>query len=424
MKNLNIIIQREYLTRVKKKSFIILTLFMPFMFAMLIFAPMLLSDIKDSDSKRIVVVDQTGLYKKALNNYENYVFEFPSDSNSETIANKPQEGIFAILQITNNLSQNPTAASLYSEKQAPATLISHIDRSLSEAIKQEKLQELSLSANVDQETLQSIQQILVSNRININSIKWDKDGNETKSSAQIAIVVAMVASFLIYMFVTSHGAMVMNGVIEEKSNRIVEVMISSVRPFDLMLGKIIGIGLVGLTQITIWGIIMAVVIPNLQAIISPGEESSLSETIHLLQSVNWIEILLCFLVYFIGGYLIYASLFAMFGSTIDNPQDAQQFMLPVTLLLIFALYAGMYSLNNPDGPLAFWTSFIPFTSPVVMVVRVAFGVPIEQLLISIAILFVSVFVMIKIAAKIYRTGILMYGKKSSLKEIWKWIFVK
>lgn len=422
MKMLSLIIQREYLSRVKKKSFILMTIFMPFLFAVLAFAPMFLADIKESDNKRIVVIDQTGLYSSQLKDFENYTFEVVAEENAP--ASKPQADVFAILQITDNLSQNPKAVSIYSEKQAPAPLIRYLDSFFSETVKEDKLAQLSKSANVDKQTLQEIQQILTSNKIAINSIKWDKDGNETKTSAEVAAVIAIVFSLLVYMFVTTYGAMVMHGVIEEKSNRIVEVMISSIRPFDLMMGKIVGIGLVGLTQILIWGLILSIVMPILQIAIGQDASGGMLESVALIQNINWTELILSFFAYFVGGYLIYASIFAMFGSTVDNPQDSQQFMLPVTLLLVFALYAGMYSVNNPDGPLAFWTSMIPFTSPVVMVVRVAFGVPIEELITSICILFITAILCIKMAAKIYRVGILMYGKKTSFKEIYKWMLYK
>lgn len=422
MKMLNLIIQREYLSRVKKKSFIIMTIFMPFLFVVLAFAPMLLADIKESDGKRIVVIDQTGLYASQLHDFENYYFETVTDNN--VVETKPQSDVFAILQINGNLSQNPKAVSIYSEKQAPAPLIRYLDNFFSERVKEDKLAQLSNSANVDQQTLQEIQQILASNRIAVNSIKWDKDGNEMKTSAEVAAVVAIIFSLLIYMFVTTYGATVMHGVIEEKSNRIVEVMISSVRPFDLMMGKIIGIGLVGLTQILIWGLIMIIVMPLSQMAMGQDTSGGMLETVSLIHNINWLELGLCFIAYFVGGYLIYASIFAMFGSTVDNPQDSQQFMLPITVLLIFALYAGMYSVNNPDGPLAFWASMIPLTSPVVMVVRVAFGIPIGELITSLSILFITAILTVKMAAKVYRVGILMYGKKTSLKEIYKWMLYK
>lgn len=223
-----------------------------------------------------------------------------------------------------------------------------------------------------------------------------------------------------------YGTMVMNGVVEEKSNRIVEVMISSVKPFDLMMGKIIGIGLVGITQLLIWIVLIGGVLASAGTLFpqSGMEDAGSPLDVNLLLSVNWIEIVICFLLFFIGGYLIYASIFSIIGAAVDNAQDTQQFVLPVTLIFVFALYAGIYSIQNPDGPLAFWCSLIPLTSPIVMMVRIPFGVPIWQVLLSIAILYISIVLVVKFAAKIYRVGILMYGKKPNIKEVIKWFSYK
>ena len=228
------------------------------------------------------------------------------------------------------------------------------------------------------------------------------------------------------MFILMYGTMVMNGVVEEKSNRIVEVMISSVKPFDLMMGKIIGIGLVGITQLLIWIVLIGGVLASAGTLFpqSGMEDAGSPLDVNLLLSVNWIEIVICFLLFFIGGYLIYASIFSIIGAAVDNAQDTQQFVLPVTLIFVFALYAGIYSIQNPDGPLAFWCSLIPLTSPIVMMVRIPFGVPIWQVLLSIAILYISIVLVVKFAAKIYRVGILMYGKKPNIKEVIKWFSYK
>ncbi len=231
----------------------------------------------------------------------------------------------------------------------------------------------------------------------------------------------------------------MQGVLEEKTNRIVEVMVSSVKPFQLMMGKIIGIGLVGLTQFFLWAILVfiinaiagaAFIIPqmnpdiinaDLTVSLSTPQISRTSEILLLLSSVNFLEIGFYFIIFFIGGYMMYASLFAAIGSMVNSQEDTQQFMLPITILILFAFYAGFYSITNPNGPLAFWTSMIPFSSPIVMMVRIPFDIPLWQKLASVAILFSTVFLMVKLSAKIYRTGILMYGKKPSMKEIWKWL---
>lgn len=240
----------------------------------------------------------------------------------------------------------------------------------------------------------------------------------------------------------------MNGVIEEKTNRIVEVIVSSCKPMELMLGKIIGVALVGFTQIIIWAVLLGIAGTILgasafisgptdpaaltaamgqdpemvnQAMAQMQESNELAEIIQMVLSVNYLQILTFFVLYFIGGYLLYAALFAAFGSAVDQPSDASQFMTPIMVIMVFAIYAAMFSIENPDGPLAWWCSIIPFTSPIVMMIRLPYDVPFWEMLLSIALLYGSAFGILYIAGKIYRTGILMYGKKVSIKEIIKWI---
>jgi len=212
--------------------------------------------------------------------------------------------------------------------------------------------------------------------------------------------------------------MVMQGVMEEKNNRIVEVIVSSVRPFDLMMGKLIGIGLVGITQFAIWAVIIICVINSSALASIPILPAGTGAA---LKSVNFVEISIFFTLFFIGGYLIYASLYAAIGASVNSPEDAQQFMMPLMLLIIFAFYAGFYSAQNPDGPLAFWTSLIPFTSPIVMMIRIPFDIPLWQTILSVVLLIVTAVLIIALVAKIYRVGILMYGKKPTWGELIKWI---
>ena len=248
------------------------------------------------------------------------------------------------------------------------------------------------------------------------------------------------------MFIIIYGAMVMQGVMEEKTNRIIEVMISSVKPFDLMMGKIIGIGFVGLTQVFLWGILTAVLVSGslffFGSSASPedmmtaqmaaqgmGDMAAGSSEIsiqvqEIINSINFKMIGICFVLYFIGGYLLYAALFAAIGSALEQQEDTQQFMTPIMLLMAFSLYAGIYSMNNPDGPLAFWCSMVPFTSPIVMMVRLPFDIPVWELALSFALLFATAIFIVWFSAKIYRVGILMYGKKPSIKEMLKWLKYK
>jgi ABC-2 type transport system permease protein len=254
----------------------------------------------------------------------------------------------------------------------------------------------------------------------MQTIRWDDSGKEVETSAEFAMAIGMVFTALIYMFIFVYGAMVMQGVMEEKTNRIVEIMVSSVKPFDLMMGKLIGIGLVGLTQFGLWGLLIAGV-SLFGTTLFAGAGGSLEMIISLLASNNVVELCLYFILFFIGGYLIYASLFAAIGAIVNSQEDTQQYMMPITVLILFAFYAGFYSAQNPDGPLAFWTSLIPFFSPIVMMTRLPYGIPWWQLVVSIVLLVITVILIIQLVAKIYRIGILMYGKKPTYAEIVKWL---
>lgn len=220
----------------------------------------------------------------------------------------------------------------------------------------------------------------------------------------------------------SYGGMVLQSVAEEKSNRIVELMVSSVRPYQLMMGKIVGIGLVGLFQMLVWAVMLAVIFMGVGAMSDTGVSAdSVAEIFSAVLSLPLVEIVTLFVLYFIGGYLLYASILAACGASVNDAQDSQQFLMPVMVLMLFAFYAGFYGSTNPDGPLAYWCSFIPFTSPIVMMVRVPYGIPVYEEILSIALLYVSALVLLALSAKVYRTGILMYGKKISFKEMLRWL---
>lgn len=400
---------------------------MPILILALVFVPLFLSSIKDSEVKRIVVIDPTGKYGVHLQSSDHYQFDLEGKG-SEDARLELGGDIFGILQITNDLSVSPDAVTLVSEKQAPKELTDYINAVLSDQVKDERLKKLTELDSVDPQVIKGIENILnSSNSISVATLRVDQDGVEREASASAAAGIGIIFTFLMYMFIMMYGTIVMNGVVEEKSNRIVEVMISSVRPFDLMMGKIIGIGLTGLTQLFTWLVICTVIL-NLKSLVFPStdlaEVSPMLANLSLLTTMNWVEILGFFLILFIGGYLVYASIFAMFGAAVDSPQDTQQFVMPTNIVFIFALYAGIYSSTNPDGPLAFWCSMIPLTSPIVMMVRIPFGVPLWEKLLSLVILYLTIYFVIKAAAKIYRIGILMYGKKPNIKEIIKWFSYK
>ncbi|MDL2277676.1 ABC transporter permease [Parabacteroides sp. OttesenSCG-928-G07] len=434
MNKLGLIIKREYLRRVSKKSFIILTLLMPFMITGLIFVPLWLSSIKGSEVRQVVIIDQTGKYASLFTDTESYSF-IHSQESLDKYRSSDDKSAYAILNITGDLLDNPRAATIYSEKQISQDLSRIVNQTLSRYLEDEKLASYNIPG---------LKEMIKESQIsfNVQTIKWSEDGSEKISSAMVASIVGMVFTMIVYMFIMIYGAMVMQGVMEEKTNRIVELMISSVRPFDLMMGKIIGIGFVGLTQIFIWGLLTATLVTGAGFIFGTGnpatmqsemmagasgidtaaiEASVSTDIMAMIQSINLTEIGIFFVVFFVGGYLLYASLFAAFGSAVDNQEDTQQFIAPITILMVFALYAGIYSMENPDGPLAFWCSIIPFTSPIVMMVRIPFEIPLWEKLLSVVLLYASAIGITWFSAKIYRVGILMYGKKPSIKEMIKWI---
>ncbi|WP_302572594.1 ABC transporter permease [Parabacteroides goldsteinii] len=436
MNKIGLIIKREYLRRVSKKSFILLTLLTPFLFAALVFVPLWLSTIKGDEVRNVAIIDTTGKYASLFENNESFHF-IHSDKTLDEYRQGEDKEVFAFLSITDDLLNNPKAATLYSEKQVPAELSRLVNQTLSKQLESEKLASFNIP---------NLKEIIRESKINFNvqTIKWSEDGKESASSATVASIIGMVFTFIIYMFIMMYGAMVMQGVMEEKTNRIIEVMISSVRPFDLMMGKIIGIGFVGLTQVFLWGIITTILVSvggfmfsggvdvaSLQAGPQMGmmdanalASSSGNEIMGIINSINIAEIGISFIIYFIGGYMLYASIFAAIGSAVDSQEDTQQFMAPVTIFMIFALYAGIYSMENPDGPLAFWCSMVPFTSPIVMMVRIPFEIPLWEKLLSVFLLYASAIGIVWLSAKIYRVGILMYGKKPSIKEMVKWIKYK
>ncbi|MFZ4456643.1 MAG: ABC transporter permease [Bacteroidales bacterium] len=431
MSKISLIIRKEYLRRVNKKSFLIFTFLTPILIACLVAVPLLLSTIKDSDAKKIGVVDVTGKYVNLLKSNESYRF-VPFRGDMSKYKNSEESEYYAFLVIDADLLKQPDKITLFADKQVTTDLKGYISDQLNKALSNEKL----ASYNIP-----NLKQIIKESEISldIRTVKWSDDGKEKTGSAELATAIGLISTFMIYMFIFLYGAMVMRGVMEEKTSRIVEVLVSSVKPVELMMGKIIGIALVGLTQFLLWvifsgglffiiGLIFglnkmpdAAAMQEMQGMGQQMPNSEIASALKMLSAFNFGEILFYFVLYFLGGYLLYASLFAAVGSAVDNETDTQQFMLPITIPIIFAMYAGMYSAQNPDGPLAFWCSIIPFTSPIVMMVRLPFDVPLWQKLLSLSLLVITFIGTTRMAAKIYRTGILMYGKKVNYKELWKWL---
>lgn len=444
MKALKLIIEREYMATVKTKAFLLTTIITPIVMIIVMGLPAILASIKDSDISKVYVIDETKMYSHLFKSNEEYQF-VPLEGNDKTMADLKGEGEekYALLQITGDLSVTPQAATFFSEKQKPPRqLTSYINETLSEAVKKEKLDKYTTDINVEPQVIDGVSKILNSKeRIQINTIRWGEDGIETNTVSEATSKLGLLFTFFMFFFIIMFGSMVMQSVTEEKTNRIVEVIVSSAKPFDLMMGKIIAVALTGFTQLLIWAVILVVsatiLLPalgisgidalrsaNMEEMTSMMGSEEMAELATGIINVNWLQIFICFILYFIGGYLIYSSLFAMFGSAANDSQEAQQFIMPVTIILLIAFYVGFASANNPEGSVAFWGSMIPFTSPIVMLVRAPFDIPFWQLGVSIVLLYATAIVCIYLAGKIYRTGILMHGKKTSFKELFKWLRYK
>lgn len=434
-----LVASREFLTRVKKKSFIILTILMPFIFAALVFVPIWLSSIKDDDQKVVAVADKTGKYLANFKSDATYRFELITDPDNNAYYTDTTT-YEAVIDIRTDLAKDPKGVAIYARNEVPAGLLSYVSNVLNEQVRHDKLTAtgiVGLDKIIDD----------VQTEITIPTMKRNAEGDTTSSNTDIAIAAGFIFTFLIYMFVMSYGGMVMQSVMEEKTNRIVELMVSSVKPFQLMMGKIVGIAFVGFLQLAIWGIMLAVILTatgmifglstaelsqtssmsamGMQAVPAMNAMPSESQQIFsALVNLPYAELGICFVLYFIGGYLLYASFFAAIGASVNEQEDSSQFMMPVVLIMIFGIYAAMGSAENTNGPLAFWASMFPLTSPIVMMVRIPFNVPLWQELLSLAILFATSFFFVWCSARIYRVGILMYGKKPSLKEMLKWMKYK
>ncbi len=431
-----LIIQREFLNRVKKKSFIILTVLMPFIMAALVFVPIWLSMIEDDEQKAVAVSDTTGRYIGQFKTDAAYRFVPVSDpDNPAYYADTTQYE--AVIRITADLAQQPRGVAIISHKEVSAGLLSYTESVLNEQVRRDKLQRTGIDG------LEKIMADL-EQEITVPTVKRNAEGDTNSSNTGIAMAAGFLFTFLIYMFVMSYGGMVMQSVMEEKTNRIVELMVSSVKPFQLMMGKIIGISLVGFLQLAIWGVMLAGILFGASVLFgadlgSAGQtgmalqggmgaeaaamavQGEQNEILTAILGLPFGEMGLLFVLYFVGGYLLYASFFAAVGASVNEQEDSSQFMMPVVLIMVFGLYAAMGSVQNTNGPLAFWASMFPLTSPIVMMVRVPFSVPLWEELLSLVLLYATALGSVWFSARIYRVGVLMYGKKPTLKEWFKWI---
>lgn len=430
-----LVIRREYTTRVYKKSFVVLTLLMPFLMALIPLVPAWLMSLERQSPEVIAVIDRTGEYMPLFENSGAYTFiqaDAPIASYRDAGA---EQDVTAVLEIRQDLLQDPKAVSLFSFKTLPASVEQYINRRLSEYLSDKKINSYDIP---------ELKEIIRTSKIDISvaTYKWSETGSETISSGDIAAGIGMMLNFVIYMFIMMYGMMVLQGVMEEKKSRIMEVMVSCVRPFELMMGKIVGIGLVGLTQIAVWLVLGSGLMLGLQLFflkdlnyaeasmqmadrqMKEFDISVVAEFFAALESINFVELGILFVAFFIGGYLLYASVLAAFGSAVSSDEDTSQIVTPVTILMVISFYIGMACMSNPEGDLALWSSFVPFTSPIVMMARLPYGVPLWQEVLSLSILYLSFGGLTYSGARIYRVGILMYGKKPSLKEMWRWMWYK
>lgn len=442
-----LILKREYLTRVKKKSFIIMTLLVPLMMAALTVLPTYLAMMDDKEERTIAVYDPTGLILNRLESNQFTKYHYIPEQEFQDLSKNFKSGkYYAVLHIPTNILTTSRAV-MISDKQVTFDVKNQITNRIENIIESEKKKKV-----IDEIGVPDLEKKLAATKTNITveTIKLGEEGKAVKSSTEIAMAIGYISGFIIYMFVFMYGVMVMRGVMEEKQNRIVEVIISSVKPFQLLFGKVVGIGLVGLTQIAIWIVLTVGIASGVStfsgskapqiasqsqnimsgqevtqmAASSPEAQNKVVEIIGMIGNLNITLIVLALMFYFICGFILYASLLGAIGSAVDSDEDAQQMMFPVTMPLIFSIIILFAVAKNPEGPLAFWASMIPLTSPVTMMVRIPFGIPVWQIVLSMSLLLATIFGTIWMAGKIYRTGILMYGKKVTLKEIIKWLFYK
>jgi len=442
-----LIIKREYLVRVRKRSFIIMTILGP----LLIFGFYALigwAAVSSASQKKIAIVDESGQFINQFKNDDELTFTYekqPLESAKKTFV---KQGYEALVFIPKDVIEKPKTVQIFAEKNVNFNLQNNIERAISKQIETIKLKDAGIN-----------QQIIQDAKVNVDAQTINLSKADQKSSNSIAtMIIGWVCAFMIYISVFIYGTQVMRGVMEEKTNRIVEVIISSVKPIQLMMGKIIGVGLVGLTQFLLWITLTVTLFTVGSAVVgdkadrgrqamqtsgatgamsgqatasatdSPeakqAQQSAVAEVMQAIDSLNIPLIVGCFLFYFLGGYLLYSALFGAVGAAVDNETETQQFMFPITIPIIGAIAISQFVVKDPDGPLAFWTSMFPFTSPIIMMVRVPVGVPAWQLILSMALLVLGFVGTTWLAARIYRVGILMYGKKTSYKELSKWIFYK
>ncbi len=445
----NIIIKREYLTRVKKKSFLITTFLVPILFAIVCMLPTLIMVLAKEESKKIAVVDASGIVMPFLKDSETVEFkQFPNADPDVLKKQLDSIGMDALLTISPIDTVNKTVSAVsYAGKPLGIDMTEEIEGEINDAVEDYRVKSYHIDG------LDKIMEDIKPD-VSLVSYKIDESGKETLNESGIYMFLSMILGMLIYMFISMFCGMVMSSVIEEKSSRVVEVLVSSVKATELLFGKIIGVALVALTQFFMWIALTLLILSVVggiagTSVFSSGTDSAqitqmasgigvdasqieavaqqpteMTAIFSTLAGINYIELIIVFLLFFVFGYLLYASLFAAIGSAVENEADSQQLVLPLTVPLMIGFFIAMFAYKSPDSSIVFWGSMIPFTSPMVMLTRVLFGVPTWQIILSVVILILTFVLCAWISAKIYKVGILMFGKKSTFKDLWKWLKMK
>ena len=451
LRNIGIIISREYLTRVKKKSFLLTTFIVPVLFAAVCILPSVIMMLAKDTGKQVAVVDQSGIVMPYLVDTETIDYTDYSAEPVDSMKTKFAELNLDVLLVVSHIDSatKSVTVSSYSEKPVSIDMKEAFASRINEAVEDYRL---SFYDTAD------LKQIMadVESDVAISTFTLDESGEEKITSSEVYMIISMVLSIIIYMFIAMFSGMVMQSVIEEKSSRIVEVLVSSVKATELMFGKIIGVACVALTQFFLWIVLTGVLVGGFSAFVGfdslmgdPAQteqimqmagttggvsveeitsmaqnESEMGAVLSTLRDLNYIQLILAFVIYFALGYLLYSSLFAAIGSAVENEADTNQLQMPVTVPLMLAFFIALYAFRAPDSQIVFWGSMIPFTSPIVMLARIPYGVPTWELALSIALLAGTFIACAWMSAKIYKIGILMFGKKTTFKDLWKWLRMK
>ena len=448
LRNINTIIAREYLTRVKKKSFLLTTFLVPVLFAAMCILPSVIMFMAKDTGKKMAVIDNSGIVMSYLVDTDEVDYEDFTGHDADSL--KLQFDIYGLDALVVVSEIDPATKSLsvasYSFKPMSMTMKEGLQARIDDAVEDYRLAQYEIS---------DLKQIMedVKSDVSIATYTLGEEGEEKITSSEVYMIISMVLSIIIYMFIAMFSGMVMQSVIEEKASRVVEVLVSSVKATELMFGKIIGVACVALTQFFLWILLTVVLVGGVSAFVGldtlmgdpaqqeqmmqmagsmggvdmaqmadmAAQEEGLGAIISTLRDINYGQLIFAFIVYFALGYLLYASFFAAIGSAVENEADTTQLQMPVTVPLLLAFFIALYAFNAPDSQLVWWGSMIPFTSPIVMLARIPFGVPMWELGLSIALLAVTFLACGWLSAKIYKIGILMFGKKTTFKDLWKWL---